>query len=147
MRLLLQRVLRAGVRVRGDERAIGRGIVALVGVGDGDEEGDARRLAEKAAHLRVFPDERGRFDKSLLDVGGSALVVSQFTLYGDCRKGRRPDFGAAMEPARAEPLYRAFVRELEALGVPCRTGEFGADMEVELVNDGPVTLWLDSRAP
>lgn len=145
MRLCLQRVRRAEVRGDGfSSRAIGRGVVALVGVGPGDDEAAARRMAEKTAALRIFPNEEGRFDRSLRDVGGEALVVSQFTLYGDCRKGRRPDFTGAMPPERAEPLYRAYAEELKRLGVPVSTGEFGAKMEVELINDGPVTLWLDS---
>lgn len=147
MRVLLQRVARAAVRVEGlPERAIGRGVLALVGVGRGDDGEAARRLAEKTACLRLFPDDAGRFDRSLLDVRGEALVVSQFTLYGDCSRGRRPDFGMALGAEEARPLYRAFAAALEALGVPVRTGEFGADMQVELVNDGPVTLWLDSAA-
>jgi D-tyrosyl-tRNA(Tyr) deacylase len=124
----------------GERRPIGRGLVVLLGVGPGDDEAEASRLAAKIAHLRVFPDERGRFDRSLLEIGGEALVVSQFTLFGDCRKGRRPDFTSAAKPETAEPLYRAFAGALAGLGVPTRTGEFGADMRVELVNEGPVTI-------
>ncbi|MFH1725836.1 MAG: D-aminoacyl-tRNA deacylase [Elusimicrobiota bacterium] len=145
MRILLQRVARASVRVGGGEpRAIGSGLVVLLGVGSGDDEALSRRMAEKTVNLRIFSNEAGKFDRSLLDVGGEALVVSQFTLYGDCRKGRRPDFTAAMAPDRAERVYRVFVEELERLGVSARTGEFGAKMEVEIVNDGPVTIWVDS---
>ena len=146
MRALIQRVNRACARVSGSERAIGRGAVILLAVGAGDDEAAARRLAGKCASLRIFPNEQGKFDLSLLDVGGEALVVSQFTLYGDCRRGRRPDFTQAMAPERAEPLYRAFVEALRSAGIAVKTGEFGAKMEVELVNDGPVTLWLDTRA-
>lgn len=154
MRVLVQRVLRAQVRfpesgsISQATRSIGRGVVIFLGVGRSDELPAARRLAEKCAVLRIFSNDAGKFDQSLKDVGGEALVVSQFTLYGDCRKGRRPDFAGAMEPARARPLYESFVQELRVLEVPVQTGEFGARMEVELVNDGPVTLWLetDSRS-
>lgn len=160
MRALVQRVSRACVRfpegvragpadTNADEaepalepRTIGRGVVVLLGIGSGDDEETAHALAQKCAYLRIFSNEAGRFDHSLLDIGGDALVVSQFTLYGDCRKGRRPDFTAAMPPEDAEPLYRAFVTALGRFGIPVQTGEFGARMEVELVNDGPVTLWL-----
>lgn len=145
MRILLQRVSRASVRVAGEpERGVGRGLLALVGVGAGDDAAVARRLAEKTATLRVFENAEGRFDRSLLDVGGGALVVSQFTLYGDARKGRRPDFAGAARPEAAEPLVRAYADALAGQGVPVQTGTFGAHMDVELVNDGPVTLWLDS---
>lgn len=145
MRVLLQRVSRASVRVAGEpERGVGRGLLALVGVGPGDDAAAARRMAEKAARLRVFENEEGRFDRSLLDVGGGALVVSQFTLYGDCAKGRRPDFTGAARPEQAEPLVREFASALAGLGVTVANGTFGARMEVELVNDGPVTVWLDS---
>jgi D-tyrosyl-tRNA(Tyr) deacylase len=141
MRAVVQRVGRASVRIAGgDRRQIGRGLVVLLGVGPKDTAEDAAKLAEKISNLRVFPDEAGKFDRSLLDLKGEALVVSQFTLYGDCRKGRRPDFTSAAAPDKAEPLYRAFVSALESRGVPTRTGEFGAQMEVELVNEGPVTL-------
>jgi len=146
MRLLLQRVGRAEVRIAGREPAvIGPGLVVLLGIGPEDDEAVCRRMAEKTANLRIFSNDEGRFDRSLLDVRGEALVVSQFTLYGDCRKGRRPDFTGAMPPDRAEPLYRTYAAELTRLGVGVKTGEFGAKMDVELVNDGPVTLWLDSR--
>lgn len=145
MRILLQRVSRASVSVAGEpDRAVGRGLLALVGVGPEDDEGTARRLAEKTANLRVFENEAGKFDRSLLDVGGGALVVSQFTLYGDASKGRRPDFTGAARPERAEPLVRAYAEALAGQGVPVQTGTFGAHMDVALVNDGPVTIWLDS---
>lgn len=145
MRILLQRVSRANVRVAGEpERGVARGLLALVGVGPEDDEAVARRMAEKTANLRVFENEAGKFDRSLLDVGGGALVVSQFTLYGDARKGRRPDFTGAARPEKAEPLVGAYAAALAGHGVPVQTGTFGAHMDVELVNDGPVTIWLDS---
>ncbi|MBI3299146.1 MAG: D-tyrosyl-tRNA(Tyr) deacylase [Elusimicrobia bacterium] len=147
MRILLQRVAKAEVRTEGQAaRVIGKGLSAFVGVGPTDDAATARRMAEKTAGLRVFPDDAGRFDRSVVDVGGSALVVSQFTLYGDARKGRRPDFTGAGAPGMAEPVYLAFAEALAGLGVPVKTGWFGARMDVELVNDGPVTLWLDSQA-
>ena len=157
MRALLQRVNRATVRVLAPagtspaggppaevESSVGRGLLILLGVGAGDDAKAAERLAEKCVHLRIFPDEQGKFSRSLIDVGGGALVVSQFTLYGDCSKGRRPEFTGAMPTAQAEPLYQCFLKEMAGRGVLCRSGEFGARMEVELVNDGPVTVWLDS---
>ena len=147
MRVLLQRVSRAKVSVSGEpERGVGKGLLALVGVGPEDDEAVAGRLAEKTANLRVFENEEGKFDRSLLDVGGGALVVSQFTLYGDSRKGRRPDFTGAARPEMAEPLVRAYAAALAARGVEVKTGTFGAHMDVELVNDGPVTIWLDSAS-
>lgn len=147
MRILLQRVSHAKVAVAGEpDRGVGRGLVAFVGVGPEDDEAVAGRLAEKTANLRVFENEAGKFDRSLLDVGGGALVVSQFTLYGDARKGRRPDFTGAARPEKAEPLVRAYAAALAAQGVEVKTGTFGAHMDVELVNDGPVTIWLDSAS-
>ena len=147
MRLLLQRVSRASVRVAGEEpRGVGRGLVAFVGVGPGDDAAAARRLAEKTAGLRIFENEAGRFDLSVEDVKGGVLVVSQFTLFGDCRKGRRPDFTGAGAPALAEPLYRAYAEALAERGLEVKTGTFGAHMDVELVNDGPVTIWIDSES-
>ncbi|HAH06339.1 MAG TPA: D-tyrosyl-tRNA(Tyr) deacylase [Elusimicrobia bacterium] len=146
MRLLIQRVLSASVRLPGGERrSIGPGLAVLVGIGSSDDEAASERLAEKAANLRIFSNEEGKFDRSLLDVRGEALVVSQFTLFGDCARGRRPDFTSAAPPAKAEPLYRAFAQALARRGVPVQTGEFGAAMQVELVNDGPVTIWIDSE--
>ncbi len=148
MRLVLQRVLKAAVRIPGGEvRAIGPGLAVLAGVGKGDDEALARRMAEKTAGLRIFSNSEGKFDLSLLDVRGAALVVSQFTLFGDCTKGRRPDFPSAMEPEKAKPVYEAYAAALAGLGIVVRTGEFGAAMEVELVNDGPVTIWMDSSKP
>ena len=144
MRAVVQRVSSASVRVDGETvGACGRGLLVLVGAGHEDSPETAARLAAKIARLRIFPDDGGRFDRSLLDVGGEALVVSQFTLLADTRKGNRPSFTAAAEPDRAEPLVVAFCETLRELGVPVATGVFGARMEVELVNDGPVTIVLD----
>ena len=146
MRAVVQRVSRAEVRVDGAVVGrIGRGLVVLLGAGAGDGEPDVAWMADKIAGLRVFPDEQGQMNRALSDVGGAVLVVSQFTLYGDCRKGRRPSFVDALPPGPAEALYDAFVARLRAAGVPVETGRFRARMDVELVNDGPVTLLLDSR--
>ncbi len=136
---------RAEVRVGGEVvGAIGPGLVVLLGVRSGDGPDQAAWLASKCADLRVFDDETGQMDRSLIEVGGQALVVSQFTLYGDARKGRRPSWSHAAPGPAAEPLVEAFCEELAALGVPVVRGVFGAHMEVELVNDGPVTLMLES---
>ena len=140
MRAVVQRVARARVTPGGE---IGRGLCVLLGIAGGDGEEEAARLAAKLARLRIFPDDRGRFDRSVLDVAGAALVVSQFTLIADTAKGNRPSFAAAAPPAEAEQLYERFCVELRKLGVPVETGVFGAKMEVELVNDGPVTIVLD----
>lgn len=145
MRAVVQRVTSAAVEV--DDEVIGRigaGAVVLVGVAPTDTQAEARWLADKVANLRVWSDDEGKMNRSLLDVSGSALVVSQFTLYGDARKGRRPSFVRAAQGAEAEALYESCVRELERLGVRCETGRFGAMMQVSLVNDGPVTILLDS---
>lgn len=146
MRVLLQRVRFGSVSV--DSQTVGaidHGLVLLVGVGQNDTPADADRLAEKVAHLRVFSDEQGRFNRSLLDVRGGALVVSQFTLYADARKGRRPSFTQAAAPDHARALIDRFAAALQRLGVErVETGRFGARMQVHLINDGPVTLWLDS---
>jgi len=123
---------------------IGQGFVILLGVGPGDGEAQARTLCEKIANLRVFEDEQGKMNRSLLEVGGQALVVSQFTLYADTRKGRRPSFTDAALPEIARPLVERFAEMLRELGVPTQTGEFGAHMLVEIANDGPVTIWLDA---
>jgi D-tyrosyl-tRNA(Tyr) deacylase len=140
---VVQRVSRAHVVVSGEPIAeIGVGVCILVGVADEDVEGDASGLAGKVARLRVFENEEGKFDRSLLDTGGQALVVSQFTLIADTAKGNRPSFSHAAPPERAEALYEAFCTALEAEGVPVARGVFGARMEVELVNDGPVTIIL-----
>jgi D-aminoacyl-tRNA deacylase len=141
VRAVVQRVARARATPGGE---IGRGLCVLLGVARGDGEEQAERLAGKVARLRIFPDEAGRFDRSVVDLGGSALVVSQFTLIADSAKGNRPSFGDAAPPEQAEPLYVRFCAELHALGVPVETGVFGARMEVELVNDGPVTIVLDA---
>ena len=143
MRAVVQRVSRASSTPGG---SIGAGLAVLLGVADGDTENDAERLAAKVAKLRVFEDEQGRFDRSLLETGGAALVVSQFTLIADSRrqKGTRPDFSQAARPEIAEPLYRRFCDALRDAGVPVETGVFGARMEVELVNDGPVTIILET---
>lgn len=146
MRAVLQRVRRANVSVEGETvGAIERGLLVLLGIAPADTIDDVRRLAEKTARLRIFNDEAGKMNCSVVDVGGAVLVVSQFTLYGDCRKGRRPSFIDAAPPNVAVPLYEAFVHALRSLGLPVRTGRFGAMMQVELVNDGPVTLILDTK--
>jgi D-tyrosyl-tRNA(Tyr) deacylase len=143
MRAVCQRVDAARVLVGGEVVGeIGPGLCVLLGVARGDGAGDAVRLAGKTARLRVFEDDAGRFDRSLLDVGGGALVVSQFTLIADTAKGNRPSFSGAAPPEEAEPLYERFCAELRALGVPVEQGVFGARMAVELVNDGPVTIVL-----
>ena len=143
MKILLQRVSRAQVSVGGALKGkIDQGLLLFVGVGPEDSEKDVTFLAEKCAELRIFSDEEGKMNLSLLDVGGGALVVSQFTLYGDCSKGRRPSFVKAADPIRANDLYLKFVAFLRDFGVKVETGDFGAHMEIELVNDGPVTLLL-----
>lgn len=145
MRSVIQRVRRARVSV-GEEPVgvIGRGLVILLGVHTDDEEKDGRWLADKIVHLRIFDDENGKMNRSLLDIGGELLVISQFTLYGDCRKGRRPGYAAAARPEKAEQLYEHFIHTVRQRGVATATGRFQAMMQVELVNDGPVTLMLDS---
>ncbi|MCA9572465.1 MAG: D-tyrosyl-tRNA(Tyr) deacylase, partial [Myxococcales bacterium] len=141
----LQRVSEASVRVDGEVvGAIGTGLLLLVGVGPEDGEPEVDWMVKKVVNLRIFPDDEGRMNLSLLDVGGAALAISQFTLFGDCRKGRRPSFVGAAPPERAEPLYARFCDLLAAQGVRVERGVFGADMKVGLVNDGPVTLTLDS---
>jgi D-aminoacyl-tRNA deacylase len=143
---VVQRVSRAEVRV-GDEVTgrIGAGLLALVGAGDDDTDEDVAYLVDKIVGLRIFADEAGNMNRSVVDVGGALLIVSQFTLYGDARKGRRPSFVKAMAPGPAEQLYDKFVAAARATGVPVQTGRFRAMMQVELVNDGPVTLLLDSK--
>ena len=144
MRAVVQRVLRARVVVRGETvGASGPGLCVLLGVAAGDEVSDAERLAEKVARLRIFENDAGKFDLSLLDVGGEALVVSQFTLIADTSRGNRPSFSDAAPPERAEQLYDAFCRALSELGLRVETGIFGERMQLELVNDGPVTIVLD----
>jgi D-tyrosyl-tRNA(Tyr) deacylase len=144
MRVVVQRVSRAAVRIDGETvGACGAGLLILVGARHEDMSETAERLAAKIARLRVFPDEAGRFDRSLLDTGGEALVVSQFTLLADTRKGTRPSFTDAAAPEHAEPLVERFADALRALGVHVETGVFGAEMAVELVNEGPVTIVVD----
>jgi len=145
VRAVIQRVNRARVVAEGRETgAIGAGMLVLLGVGKEDTPADAAYLAEKAAHLRIFEDENGKMNRSLLETKGGALVVSQFTLYGDARGQRRPSFLEAAPPELASVLYEEFVRSLRSLGIPVETGVFRAHMEIELVNDGPVTILLDS---
>jgi D-tyrosyl-tRNA(Tyr) deacylase len=146
MRAVVQRVLESAVTV-GDEVVgkIGPGLAVLLGVGSEDSEADADYLAEKIVHLRVFSDAQGKMNLSLMETGGSMLVVSQFTLYGDCRKGRRPSFTQAAGPEKGNLLYTYFVEKVHSVGVMVATGRFGAMMNVSLVNDGPVTLIVESR--
>ncbi|MFP3870519.1 MAG: D-aminoacyl-tRNA deacylase [Syntrophobacteria bacterium] len=145
MRAIVQRVLQASVAVGGEEVSrIGHGVLVFLGVGHDDGQADASYLAEKVVQLRIFADGQGKMNRSLLDIGGDLLVVSQFTLWGDCRKGRRPSFVSAAEPSKAEGLYHAFIRRAGDLGVKVAAGRFQQTMQVSLVNDGPVTLLLDS---
>ena len=147
MRILLQRVTRAEVRVEGTSRgAVEGGLLALVGIGPGDDEATVRTMAGKCVDLRIFRDEEGRTNRSLADVGGAMLIVSQFTLFGDTRKGRRPSFIGAAAPEQADRLVDVFADAVAARGVPIARGVFGAEMEVELVNDGPMTIWLDTES-
>ena len=146
MRAVIQRVKSAQVCVDGRVSGkIGKGLLVLLGVGKGDGESDLSILASKIPELRIFEDDSGKFNLSLKEIGGEILVVSQFTLFGDCRKGRRPSFTEAEEPSAAKHLYEQFVLTLKERGIPVQTGEFQAKMEVHLINDGPVTLLLDSR--
>jgi D-tyrosyl-tRNA(Tyr) deacylase len=146
MRAVIQRVSRACVTVAGEATgAIEHGLLVLLGVAPSDTAAQVQWLADKVVGLRVFNDDNGKMNRSLLDVGGSVLVVSQFTLYGDCSKGRRPSFIGAAPPEIAVPLYEAFVTAVRAHGVTTATGRFGAMMQVELVNDGPVTLVIDAE--
>jgi D-tyrosyl-tRNA(Tyr) deacylase len=147
VRALLQRTTGASVRVAPDDAVvgtIGQGLVVLLGVGPDDDDATADALAQRVAQLRIFRDDLGRTDRSLLDIGGSALVISQFTLFADTRRGRRPGFTGAAPPDQAERLYQRFADALRALGVEVATGRFGAEMRVELINDGPFTIWLDT---
>jgi D-aminoacyl-tRNA deacylase len=146
MRAVVQRVREASCRVEGEVvGAVGAGLVVLLGVGAGDALADADHLADKVLHLRVFPDEAGQMNRSVLDRRGGILVVSQFTLLGDARRGRRPSFTGAAPPAEADRLYQRFVSHLRPSGLEVATGTFGATMDVALVNHGPVTILLDSR--
>jgi D-tyrosyl-tRNA(Tyr) deacylase len=146
MRAVVQRVSRANVVIAGDTVGdIGSGLVILLGIAHADTPAQAQWLAEKVAGLRIFNDAEGKMNRDLVEVGGAMLIVSQFTLYGDCRKGKRPSFIDAAPPSIAIPLYETFINSVKALGIRVAEGRFGADMKVELVNDGPVTLIVDSR--
>jgi len=146
MRAVIQRVKKSGVRVAGQSLGeIGSGILAFVAVGPKDLDKEVQYMAEKIVHLRIFADEAGKMNRSLLDTKGEILIISQFTLYGDCRRGRRPSFTGAAPPELAEELIRKFISEVEGYGVPATLGKFGAMMEIELINDGPVTLILDTK--
>ena len=151
MKAIVQRVSEASVSVKENESSreinkIRKGLVILLGVGKEDREDDAEYLAEKVSNLRIFPDENDRMNLSILDVGGEILVISQFTLYGDCRKGRRPDFTSAAPPEMAEGLYEKFMEKVKAKGVEVKSGEFQARMLVDIHNDGPVTILLESKS-
>ena len=146
MRAVIQRVKSASVTVEGRVVSeIHKGLLIFLGIAQEDAPADVDYMANKIANLRIFEDDEGRMNLSILDVGGEVLVVSQFTLYGDCRKGRRPSFIAAARPEKADPLYQAFMDEISRLGVPVKAGIFQAMMDVELINDGPVTMLLDSK--
>jgi D-tyrosyl-tRNA(Tyr) deacylase len=146
MRAVVQRVSRARVDVDGTSVGeVGKGLLVFLGVGHGDSEKDAEFLANKIAHLRIFSDEQGLMNRSVIEVGGGVLVVSQFTLWGDCQKGRRPSFIRAAPPEKAKTLYEDFIRHLRGKGLVVGTGEFQEMMEVHLVNDGPVTMLLDTE--
>jgi D-tyrosyl-tRNA(Tyr) deacylase len=145
MRAVVERVITARVTVDGrDVGHIGNGLLVYLGIGENDTDKDLEYLVTKTAGLRIFRDAAGAMNRSLVEVGGEALVISQFTLYGDVRRGRRPSFITAMEPEQAEAIYQRYVTRLEELGVSCARGVFGAMMEVHAVNDGPVTILLDS---
>ena len=146
MRAVIQRVLGARVRIEGGVVGeIGSGLLVLLGVAKSDTAENARLMADKIVSLRVFNDDEGKMNRDVAEVGGGILVVSQFTLYGDCAKGRRPSFIDAAQPDLAIPLYEAFINGVRAHGIPTATGQFGAMMQVELINDGPVTLILESK--
>lgn len=146
MRAVLQRVKNAKVEVNGEiVGAIGAGVLVLLGVSKTDSEADAEFLAEKIVNLRIFPDDAGKMNRSITDAGGGILVVSQFTIYGDCSKGRRPGFDAAAPPDRARELYEYFVQRVTTFNLNVQTGVFQAHMDVSLVNDGPVTFIVDSK--
>lgn len=146
MRAVVQRVSRASVKVNGEFTGqIAEGLLVLLGVGHDDAESDAAYLAEKIAGLRIFEDDAGKMNRSVTDIAGAVLAVSQFTLFGDVKKGKRPSFDAAARPEQARDLYERFVAAVRALGLRCETGRFQETMEVELVNHGPVTILLDSK--
>jgi len=145
MKAIVQRVTRSSVKIGDKETTIGKGVVILLGVTHDDTTKDAAYLAEKIANIRIFPNEEGKMHLSLLDTGGESLVVSQFTIYGDTRHGRRPDFTQAAQPDKAKTLYQSFIELLQSHGISVKSGVFGAEMLVEIANDGPVTLIIDSR--
>jgi len=151
LRAVVQRVAEASVSIKDEmeqlkeKGSIEKGLVVLLGVGKGDRQEDAEYLAEKVSNLRIFPDENDKMNLSVLDVGGEILVISQFTLYGDCRKGRRPDFTLAASPEMAEALYEKFIESVRAKGVKVKSGEFQAHMLIDIHNDGPVTMLLESK--
>lgn len=145
MRAVIQRVSSASVKVDGEIiGSIGEGLLIFLGVGDTDTESDLKYIVDKSIGLRIFSDENDKMNLSVEDIGGEILVISQFTLYGDCRKGKRPSFSKSMEPVAANKMYEQFIAELKSRGIRTEHGEFGADMKVELLNDGPVTILLDS---
>jgi len=144
MKALIQRVKKASVSIDGKIYSeIGAGLLIFLGVEKGDEKLNADKLSDKISKLRIFEDEAGKMNKSLLDIGGEALIVSQFTLCGDCKKGTRPSFDKSAPPDIAEPLYEYFVSQVKSLNISSKTGKFGAMMDVELINDGPVTFWIE----
>lgn len=146
MKVIIQRVLKSKITIDGkEEREIGKGFLVLVGITDSDTNADADFLAEKCTGLRVFEDEEGKMNVSLKDVGGELMIVSNFTLYGDCRKGKRPSFTSAARPETATLIYEYFIQKCKSFGVGVKTGEFGADMMIEPVLDGPITLVIESR--
>ncbi len=146
MKVILQRVTQGSVTINNDEkRHIGKGLVLLLGISPLDSKKEAEYLSDKTVNLRIFEDEEGKMNKSLLDIGGEILIISQFTLYANCKKGKRPSFTEAAKPNLAIPLYDYFVEEIKKYGVTTRTGEFGADMLVSIDNDGPVTIILDTE--
>jgi D-tyrosyl-tRNA(Tyr) deacylase len=145
MRALIQRVTRASVEVEGETiGAVGQGVLILICAMQGDTTAQADKLAAKISKLRIFKDDEGRMNRSLLDIGGSALIVSQFTLAADTKRGNRPGFSTAAPPAEGEALYEYFTKAVGDLGIPTANGRFGADMAVSLINDGPVTIWMDT---
>ena len=145
MRAVIQRVNNASVTVSGKVIGkIGKGLLVFLGVGEGDTEADLKYIADKTVGLRIFSDTDDKMNLSVGDIGGEVLVVSQFTLYGDCRKGKRPSFTSSMEPKGAEKMYEDFIKTIESNGIKTAHGEFGADMQVSILNDGPVTILLDS---
>lgn len=146
MRALIQRVLNAEVKIEGNTKgSIGRGLLVFLGIGQEDDDADIKYIGDKILGLRIFEDENEKMNYSVSDIKGELLIVSQFTLYGDCRKGRRPNFEAAMKPPMAEEMYEKFVKYMKNSGLNIQTGSFGADMKVSLINDGPVTISIESK--